>query len=166
MSNIEKSHNSYLPRANVEVCSYFNVWKDGFLEINVHKTTLIWSHFLGGHLCERLTWTYNHCQVPPKHPQFNTTLDFSRQICHTLQEASQAVWSTQNMPDYQAEKGLYAFRFWNIVFSTGVVTKDASFQIYSVLMRCFSAMFTSCTHRRPRRSMCHWMNILIFTWTN
>ena len=21
-------------------------------------------------------------------------------------------------------------------------------------------------HRRPRRSMCHWMNILIFTWTN
>ena len=22
------------------------------------------------------------------------------------------------------------------------------------------------THRRPRRSMCHWMNILIFTWTN
>lgn len=25
------------------------------------------------------------------------------------------------------------------MFSTGVVTKDASFQIYSVLMRCFSA---------------------------
>ena len=43
------------------------------------------------------------------------------------------------MPDYQVEKGLYGFRFWNIVFSTGVVTKDASFQIYSVLMRCFSA---------------------------
>ena len=21
-------------------------------------------------------------------------------------------------------------------------------------------------HRRPRRSMCHWMNILISTWTN
>ena len=21
-------------------------------------------------------------------------------------------------------------------------------------------------HRRPRRNMCHWMNILIFTWTN
>ena len=93
LSNIEKSYNSYLPRANVEVCSYFNVWKDGFLEINKFKTTLIGSHFLGGHLNERLTCSCNHCQVP-KHPQFNTTWDFSRQICHMLQEASQAVWST------------------------------------------------------------------------
>jgi len=54
-SKVEKSYNSYLPSANVEVCSYFNVWKDGFLEINKLKATLIWSHFLGGHLYERLT---------------------------------------------------------------------------------------------------------------
>ena len=93
LSNVEKSYKSYLPSANVEVCSYFNVWKDGFLEINILKTTLIWSHFLGGHLFERLTWSCNYYQ-DQKHPQFNTTLDFSRQICHMLQEASQAVWST------------------------------------------------------------------------
>ena len=32
-----------------------------------------------------------------------------------------------------------------------------------IFLLCFSC---GSLHRRPRRSMCHWMNILIFTWTN
>ena len=32
--------------------------------------------------------------------------------------------------------------------------------------RVFFWLFIRFIHRRPRRSMCHWMNILISTWTN